>query len=350
MSPRYIETVVTAHRQREGARFIVRRPVPTNGLDQLDSFLLLDEVGPVDYAPGEALGAPDHPHRGFETVSYILSGEKLHENSIGKSQLIGPGDVQWMTAGAGIIHSELPGPDFLKSGGQAHGFQIWVNLPSKDKAAEPGYQYLPAKDIPTATATATDANRDVEVTIIAGEAFGTKASIGTHTPIWLQNWKIAPGAATEIDIPSSYNAVAYVFDGALNFGSPETLVERGQLANFGPGTTLTVSALSESMGGRFLLLAGEPLGEPVAWHGPFVMNTHKRKSPPRSTIIERAASAGSCANNCNQRAGCTAGIFSQRTRDKLSREGRFYSLRMSQWRSCSLRLGFSDVSPRRAAS
>jgi quercetin 2,3-dioxygenase len=271
MSPRGIETVVTAHQQREGAGFLVRRPVPTHGLDQLDPFLMLDEVGPVYYAPGEALGAPDHPHRGFETVSYILSGEKLHEDSTGKSQLIGPGDVQWMTAGAGIIHSELPGPNFLKSGGRAHGFQIWVNLPSKDKAAEPGYQYLPAKDIPIATSS----DGGIKVTIIAGEAFGTKASIGTHTPIWLQDWKVAPGTTTEIDIPVSYNAAAYVFDGGINFGSAETLVERGQLAKLGPGTTLAVSALPAGPGGCFLLLAGEPLEEPVAWHGPFVMNTQE---------------------------------------------------------------------------
>ena len=149
---------------------------------------MLDEVGPVDDAPGKALGAPDHPHRGFETVSYILSGEKLHEDSTGKSQLIGPGDVQWITARAGIIHSERPGPNFLISGSPAHGFQIWVNLPSNDKAIEPGYQYLPAKDIPTAT----NDDGSVPVTIIAGEALGTKASIGTHTPIWLQDWKLPP--------------------------------------------------------------------------------------------------------------------------------------------------------------
>ena len=188
MSPRDIETIVTAHQQREGEGFLVRRPVPTPDLDQLDPFLMLDEVGPVDYAAGEALGAPDHPHRGFETVSYILSGEKLHEDSTGKSQLIGPGDVQWITARAGIIHSERPGPNFLISGSPAHGFQIWVNLPSNDKAIEPGYQYLPAKDIPTAT----NDDGSVAVTIIAGEALGTKASIGTHTPIWLQDWKLPP--------------------------------------------------------------------------------------------------------------------------------------------------------------
>lgn len=150
MIPRSIQQIVTAHQQKEGAGFLVRRPVPTSGLDQVDPFLMLDEVGSVVYAPGKAIGAPDHPHRGFETVSYILSGQKLHEDSTGKTQLISAGDVQWMTAGAGIVHSELPGPAFKAAGGLAHGFQIWVNLPAAEKFAEPGYQYLPASQIPQA--------------------------------------------------------------------------------------------------------------------------------------------------------------------------------------------------------
>ena len=141
---RSVSRIITAHQKLEGAGFLVRRPFPTQGLDQLDPFLMLDEVGPVTYALGEAIGAPDHPHRGIETVSYILSGEKLHEDSAGKTQLIGPGDVQWMTAGAGAVHLEFPGPDFKASGGLAHGFQIWVNLPVRRKFAGPGYQYLQA--------------------------------------------------------------------------------------------------------------------------------------------------------------------------------------------------------------
>ena len=121
---RSVARVVTAHEQLEGAGFVVKRPFPTHGLDQVDPFLMLDEVGPVAYGPGEAVGAPDHPHRGFETVSYILEGEKLHEDSTGATQLLGPGDVQWMTAGAGIVHSELPSPRLQRAGGRAHGFQI----------------------------------------------------------------------------------------------------------------------------------------------------------------------------------------------------------------------------------
>ena len=268
-SDRRIARIVTAHQQREGAGFMVRRPVPTEGLDQVDPFLMLDEVGPVTYAPGEAIGAPDHPHRGFETVSYILSGEKLHEDSTGKTQLISAGDVQWMTAGAGIVHSELPGPDFKASGGLAHGFQIWVNLPAAAKFTTPGYQYLPAREIPTTQSP----DGLIEVTVVAGEVFGVTAGIGTHTPIWLQDWRVKPGADAEIDIDPTFNAAAYVFDGVVRFGIEEEMVDRGQMAVFGDGTKLRISAAANASGGRFLLLAGEPLNEPVARYGPFVMNT-----------------------------------------------------------------------------
>jgi redox-sensitive bicupin YhaK (pirin superfamily) len=268
MSPRSIQQIVTAHQQKEGAGFLVRRPVPTPGLDQVDPFLMLDEVGPVEYAPGKAIGAPDHPHRGFETVSYILAGEKLHEDSSGKSQLISAGDVQWMTAGAGIIHSELPGPAFKAAGGLAHGFQIWVNLPAAQKFAKPGYQYLPAHDIPKAKSP----DGLIEITVVAGEAFGVAAAIGTHTPIWLQDWRVSPGANAQIDIDTGFNVAAYVFDGSVCFGPDGEGVSRGQMAVFGPGDSLSVQGADTA--GRFLLLAGEPLGEPVSRYGPFVMNTH----------------------------------------------------------------------------
>jgi len=270
VTTRSVERIITAHQQREGEGFLVRRPVPTVGLDQVDPFLMLDEVGPVTYAPGEAIGAPDHPHRGLETVSYILSGQKLHEDLTGKTQLIGPGDVQWMTAGAGIIHSELPGPEFKKAGGLAHGFQIWVNLPAERKFAEPGYQYLAADDIPTASSP----DGLIDVTVVAGEAFGVTAAIGTHTPIWLQDWRVSPDASAEIEIDPSFNAAAYVFDGAVALGEGRDVVERGHMAVFGSGSRLAVSGAPGSYSGRFLLLAGEPIDEPLARYGPFVMNTH----------------------------------------------------------------------------
>ena len=266
---RAVERIVTAHRQREGAGFMVRRPVPTAGLDQVDPFLILDEVGPVTYGPGEALGAPDHPHRGFETISYIVEGEKLHEDSTGATQLIGAGDVQWMTAGAGIVHSEMPGPSLQRDGGGAHGFQIWVNLPAKNKRTAPGYQYLPKADIPVATSP----DGLIEVTVIAGAAFGVRAAIGTHTPIWLQDWRVKPGASVTIDIEPGFNAAAYVFDGQILFSTEGVPVARSQMALFGAGGRLKIGAAANGEGGRFLLLGGEPINEPVARYGPFVMNT-----------------------------------------------------------------------------
>jgi len=288
---RKVAGVVTAHQQREGAGFMVRRPFPTAGLDQVDPFLMLDEVGPVDYAPGRALGAPDHPHRGFETVSYILEGEKLHEDSTGKSQLIGPGDVQWMTAGAGIVHSEMPSPGLRRNGGRSHGFQIWVNLPAARKFAAPGYQFLRRDDIPTATSP----DGAIEVTVIAGEAFGVAAAIGTHTPIWLQDWRVGVGAAAAIEIGPEFNAAAYVFEGEITFGPAQNLVARSQLALFSAGDRLNVSAPPGGAGGRFLLLAGEPIAEPVARYGPFVMNSREELvaafedfQSGRLGVIERA--------------------------------------------------------------
>ena len=265
MRPRAVARLIKAHRQTEGEGFPIRRPFPSGAASEIDPFLMLDEVGPINWPPGKALGAPDHPHRGFETISYVLSGEKLHEDSTGKRQVIGPGDVQWMTAGAGIVHSELPNPPFKARGGRAHSFQIWVNLPAREKFAEPGYQYLAANDIPRA-------HRDgVAVAVIAGEALGVSARIGTKTPVWLQDWRVAPGAAAATRLPSDFNAAAYVFEGAVSFGGEETSVEDGYLAVLGPGDTLDVSG--GETGGRFLLLAGKPLDETIARYGPFVMNT-----------------------------------------------------------------------------
>jgi hypothetical protein len=267
---RPVAQVITAHQQREGAGFMVRRPFPTHGLDQVDPFLMLDEVGPVDYDPGQAIGAPDHPHRGFETVSYILAGEKLHEDSTGKTQLLTSGDVQWMTAGSGIVHSELPSPGFRERGGQAHGFQIWVNLPAAAKGAIPGYQYVPADRIPRAT----DDSDLVTVTVIAGSAFGTDAVIGTHTPILLQDWHVEPGGEATLPLDPDHNVAAYVFEGNAQFGPEATPVARSQIAVFGPGDTIRVTVpADQDQAARFLLLAGKPIGEPVARYGPFVMNT-----------------------------------------------------------------------------
>jgi quercetin 2,3-dioxygenase len=267
---RPVRSVVTAHRQREGAGFVVRRPFPTRGLESADPFLLLDEMGPVDYAPGEAVGAPDHPHRGFETVTYILEGEGEHEDSAGHRGVLGPGDVQWMTAGSGVMHSEMPSRRVRERGGRMHGFQLWVNLPARDKHMAPRYQEIPAARIPTAR---TDDGR-AHVVVIAGDALGKSAVIDTRTPILMQDWTLSPGAAVDVPLPAAFHAFAYVFSGEVALGADDPPLHEGQLAVLGPGDAVRLAAPPRgARDGRLLLLGGQPLGEPVAWFGPFVMNT-----------------------------------------------------------------------------
>ena len=261
--------MVSAHRQREGGGFVVRRPLPTDGLELADPFLLLDEMGPVEYGPGEAIGAPDHPHRGFETVTYMLEGEFEHEDSAGHRGVIRPGDVQWMTAGAGIVHSEMPSRRIRDEGGRIHGFQIWVNLPARDKMTRPRYQEVPSDRIPQAQ---SDDGR-ARVRVIAGEALGARAVIDTHTPIVYQDWTLAAGADVTIPLASDHQGLVYVFGGSALVGDEATEVRDGQLALLGPGDAVRLRGAGTGEAGRMLLLAGVPLAEPVARYGPFVMNT-----------------------------------------------------------------------------
>jgi redox-sensitive bicupin YhaK (pirin superfamily) len=265
---REVSRVVHAHRQQEGAGFVVRRPLPTPGLVLFDPFLLLDELGPVDYAPGEALGASDHPHRGFETVTYALAGEFEHEDSAGHRGVLHAGDVQWMTAGAGIVHSEMPSRRMREQGGRAHGFQIWVNLPARLKLSRPRYQEIKAGQIPTARS----ADGRAEVRVIAGEALGARAVIDTSTPIVYQDWSLQSGADVTLPLAPEQQALVYVFEGAARIGEAGKSVRDGELALLGPGDAVRLRA-GEDEPGRLLLLAGVPHGEPVARYGPFVMNT-----------------------------------------------------------------------------
>ena len=266
---REVDRVVGAHRQREGGGFVVRRPVPTVGLPQVDPFLLIDEMGPVDYAPGEAIGAPDHPHRGFETVTYVLDGELEHEDSAGHRGALRAGDVQWMTAGAGIVHSEMPSRRILDEGGRVHGFQIWINLPARLKMTRPRYQEVPAARIPTAE-TSDGAAR---VRVVAGEALGARAVIDTHTPIVFQDWTIAPGADVTVPLPRDQRALAFVFEGVVRIGGQRHEVRDGQLALLGQGDAVRLVGADKP--GRLLLLAGVPLNEPIARYGPFVMTSEE---------------------------------------------------------------------------
>lgn len=265
---REVQRLVAAHRQLEGGGFVVRRPFPTVGIQQVDPFLLLDELGPIDYPAGEAVGAPDHPHRGFETVTYVLEGENEHEDSAGHKGFIGAGDVQWMTAGKGVVHAEMPSRRMQENGGRMHGFQIWVNLPKRDKLMEPRYQELPAGGIPTATS----ADGLAKVKVIAGEALGAKAAIETRTPIAYHHWSLQPGAEVRIPLDATFNGLLYVFGGAVKVGDDSREVKDGTMAMLGLGDEVLLRADQKA---ELLLLAGVPLREPMARWGPFVMNEWK---------------------------------------------------------------------------
>lgn len=269
-TPRQVKTIVTAHQQTEGGGFIVRRPLPSYDLQSLDPFLLIDEMGPVNYAPGKAVGAPDHPHRGFETVTYLLEGEVQHKDSAGHQGVLKPGDVQWMTAGSGVVHSEMPSQELLDKGGMMHGFQIWVNLPARLKMTRPRYQEVTKHQIPI------EKSEDglAHVRVIAGKALGVEAIIDTHTPIVYQDWTIQPGGQVSTEIRPDHNVGIYVFSGNLLVGSEEKEVEDGQLAVLTAGSTIQFAvAPNEQTAARFLVLGGIPHGEPVVSAGPFVMNT-----------------------------------------------------------------------------
>jgi hypothetical protein len=255
----------------EGEGMLVRRPFPKSSFSDFDPFLLLDELGPIDVEPGEAKGAPDHPHRGFETVSYILEGSLEHKDSQGHAGKLNSGDVQWMTAGSGVVHSEMLEKEFANLGGRLHGLQLWVSLPRHDKMIEPRYQEIPAHQIPTAQ----NFDGSVSVKVIAGEALGASAVIETRTPIMYLHFTLQRGTSAVQPVPKEYNAFIYVLDGEGLFGAGEERAGDGQMVIFaqdGEEVVIKNSADAESPL-NVLLIAGVPLNEPVVRYGPFVMNT-----------------------------------------------------------------------------
>lgn len=268
---RSIAGIINSVETMEGAGFVVRRPFPKSTFYDFDPFLLLDELGPIDLKPGQAKGAPDHPHRGFETVSYILAGRMEHKDSQGNVGMLSAGDVQWMTAGAGVVHSEMPEAEFARTGGRMHGLQLWVNLPQRDKMITPRYQDISAEQIPTAQSE----DGLVTVKVIAGEALGATAVIETRTPIAYLHFTLQPGATVTQPMPSNYNAFAYVLDGEGLFGTEGERAGDGQMVMFAQdGDEITIVNPAESATPLdVLLIAGVPLNEPIARYGPFVMNT-----------------------------------------------------------------------------
>jgi redox-sensitive bicupin YhaK (pirin superfamily) len=268
---RAVAGIVDGVETLEGEGFLVRRPFPKRALSEFDPFLLLDEMGPMDLAPGKAKGAPDHPHRGFETVTYILEGRMEHKDSQGHAGQLGPGDVQWMTAGSGVVHSEMPEREFARTGGRLHGFQLWVNLPRRDKMMRPRYQEIEAASIPVARTE----DGLVSVKVIAGETLGARARIETQTPIMYLHFTLQPGGRVTQHVPREYNAFAYVIDGAGRFGADEVDASDGQMVMFARDAdqVLLVNPADATTPLNVLLIAGVPLNEPVARYGPFVMNT-----------------------------------------------------------------------------
>jgi len=264
---RSVSRVFTAPRAQDGDGVDLRRAFPGTALMDIDPFLLLDQMGPMDSAPGKARGFPPHPHRGFETVTYLLSGEMQHRDSWGNHGLLGPGDVQWMTAGSGLVHSEMPSDRFVKEGGRLHGFQLWINLPRRDKMIAPRYQDTPAARIPVATASG------VSVKVIAGESLGVKGVIETRIPILYLHATLEPGATFTQEIPKTENAFAFVIEGEGSFAG--TTAGKYQVAVFDRSAGSVIVTNTGSAPLSFLLIAGEPIGEPVARYGPFVMNSRE---------------------------------------------------------------------------
>ena len=270
---RRVRGVSAAPSGLEGEGFPVRRAFAGVDLADLDPFVHMDQMGEVEYAPGEPKGTPWHPHRGFETVTYIIDGIFEHQDSNGGGGTITNGDTQWMTAGAGILHIERPPEHLVVSGGLFHGIQLWVNLPKAEKWAPPRYQDLRATEV--SLLSSPDAGALVRV--IAGEVAGHAGPGQTYTPMTMLHASLAPGAALELPWREDFNALAYVLAGAGSAGVERVFVSTGQLIAFGPGDAIRLEASkgqeSRSPELEVLLLGGRPIGEPVAAYGPFVMNT-----------------------------------------------------------------------------
>jgi len=265
--------VVQAPTMLEGEGFQVRRAFAGIDLRHADPFVLLDHMGAVEYAPGEAKGAPDHPHRGFETVTYMMDGQLRHRDSNGGGGVIADGATQWMTAGAGIVHSEMPTEAILRTGGLFHGVQLWVNLPKVEKWTPPRYQDIEAGRV----SMVASEDGGAVVRLIAGDLAGHRGPGVTHTPITYGHATVSAGARLRIPWRPDFNALAYVLAGKGTAGIEGRPIVEGELAVFGPGDVVTISAdlqqESRSATLEVLLLGGMPIREEIAWYGPFVMNT-----------------------------------------------------------------------------
>jgi len=270
---RPVLSVTSAPSGYEGEGFPVRRAFAGVDLARLDPFIHMDQMGEVEYAPGEPKGTAWHPHRGFETVTYIIDGIFEHRDSHGGGGVITNGDTQWMTAGSGLLHIEAPPEHLVVSGGLFHGVQLWVNLPRAKKWSPPRYQDIRGSQV----SLLSSPDGGALVRVIAGELAGFAGPGITHTPISVVHATVAPGGQVRLPWRADFNALAYVLAGAGSVGAERRPIRTGQLAVFGPGDTVTVDAAtgqdSRTPNLEVLLLGGLPIREPVAAYGPFVMNT-----------------------------------------------------------------------------
>ena len=265
---RPVRSITTGPRGYEGEGFPVVRAFAGVSSAALDPFVHMDQMGEIEYQPGEPRGTDWHPHRGFETVTYMIDGTFQHQDSHGGGGVITDGATQWMTAGGGILHIETPPEALVVSGGLFHGVQLWVNLPAKDKMTAPRYQSLEGDQV----VLLSSADGGALVRLIAGDLAGHAGPGSTHTPIVVAHATLAPGSRLVLPWPAGFNALAYALDGKGSVGGERRPFESGQLTLFGSGDTVTIDA-DPARSLEVLLLGGQPIGEPVAAYGPFVMNT-----------------------------------------------------------------------------
>ncbi|HNP55720.1 MAG TPA: pirin family protein [Gordonia sp. (in: high G+C Gram-positive bacteria)] len=273
---RTVTSITTGPRGHEGEGFPVVRAFAGVSSAALDPFIHMDQMGEVDYEPGEPRGTSWHPHRGFETVTYMIDGRFQHQDSTGGGGLIENGATQWMTAGAGILHIETPPAELVESGGLFHGIQLWVNLPASDKFLAPKYQNLEGAGL----ALVSSPDGGALIRVIAGEIDGHQGPGSTHTPITFAHATIEPGASVTVPWRPDFNGLVYVLSGRGTVGADRRPIHQGQLAVLGKGDTITVAAESSQDSHRpameVLLLGGQPIREPVVAYGPFVMNTRQQ--------------------------------------------------------------------------
>ena len=272
---RPVRSVTTAPAGFEGEGFPVRRAFAGVDRSHLDPFIHMDQMGEVEYAPGEPKGTPWHPHRGFETVTYMIDGTFQHQDSIGGGGLISDGDTQWMTAGGGILHIEAPPEDLVASGGLFHGIQLWVNLPKADKMIAPRYQDIGRSNV----VLLASSDGGALLRVIAGDVAGHAGPGATHSPMAMVHATLAPGAQVVLPWQADFNALVYVLGGTGSVGADRHPIRTGQLAVFGDGDSVTVTAAptqeSRTPTLDVLILGGRPIREPVYAYGPFVMNTRE---------------------------------------------------------------------------